>query len=193
MEELYRQVIRSNKICLLKNYSNINDRHINKYRLNHSLLLLKKKYKHRGYFYDDKIEDTYINLQSSSYITVNSDKVKKHFNNPFAEIFCEYTLITLVKKGDELTLRRFYNLNIRKFNARYVKNTQITYGVKFNLKTGNFTVFKPFKNLLKFRKNNFNELFDIFSIFDFRKNDQLYDKLINELNIFRVRELLNKN
>ena len=161
MEELYRRVEKINIISLYKNYSNIQDRF--KSKSGYSLFTMyPSKFKHRGFFYGNKNDEYYdsVFIKGFNNIRVSDEKIKKYFNNPFANIICRYTQTTLVKNGNELTLRLFYHDNTRNFNSRYIKKTQVSFGVKFNLKTGNFIVFdkdnrNKNKNKMIFNTNNF--------------------------------------
>lgn len=93
-----------------------------------------------------------------SSITINSDKIKKYYNNPFAQITVRILERSIVKRGSKIIVTESFYQKHRDFNYRFFRKSEEKNKFSFDFETGNFQVIQitGAKKLSKiFRTNNF--------------------------------------
>lgn len=76
--------------------------------------------------------------QAISCVTLDDKKVKKHYNNPFAEVSVEILERSIVKRGNKITITSSCYKKHRMYNHRYFKTIVNKNIFTFNFDTGNF-------------------------------------------------------
>lgn len=92
-------------------------------------------------------------------VTLDDNKVKKYYNNPFAEVSVEILERSIVKRGNKVTVTSSCYKKHRMYNHRFFK-THVNKNIfTFNFDTGNFqtiSIHATGKNGRTFRTNSFS-------------------------------------
>ena len=102
------------------------------------------------------IKNTTTNTWSGVFFTENEDLIKKYYGDPFTSISIRTITFSVVRDGDDISIKYSKKIRIRGVNKRYFKIKNIIFGIKFNTKNGNITSYNiNFKNSIK------NKLFTV--------------------------------
>lgn len=197
------------KIELFKNYSFIGDNHKQKtegvwYSANHDSFINELNepvsnydYKnpslarHSNYYYIPHIKnkkalwfgEIYPLKSAGVFYTLDDDKIKKYYVNPFASVEIRILERSLRIKGDTLILKTYALTKSRLAQTKYYKKKTSSSIISINLKTGNFRLINNEGKGASFRTNVFTNLQHIFkNLFIYEpptfKNKKLDDKFI---------------
>lgn len=230
MQEILLQRIKFAKITPYKDYCKIDEksklttstnRHemsglFDDFRKNGKVIRATEHKKRGKIFYfstKDGVENTfvvdnaYVNPETyNSFETKKDYQIKRHYGRPFTQIEL-YILERQIKiENDKLIIRLYSNIKTRGVNCIYFKKSYSVTSISFNLTNGNFTITKISKSgkssTKHFRKNSFNELYNVLvnsGIINYRiplsnKKSELYkecEKIFdNKIFIEKLREKL---
>lgn len=101
----------------------------------------------------------------SMFYTEKEHQIKRHYNNPFSQIYITIYERTIKKKGDKLIITVTEYHKRREYNAKHFRSNTDKVIFSFDFAKGNFSVITQSgrnKNIKKmFRVNNFRQLFHI--------------------------------
>ena len=127
-----------------------------------------QKGKRRVYYhYSGESSDERVNLfsptlKNNTYYTDKDRHIKAHYGNPYSHIEVNTYERSITRKGDKITIKKYYQKKVRNINSIYFKKTTNIFSLTLDLKTGNFiTVItsKRGRNTGKqFRTNSFQSL-----------------------------------
>lgn len=149
--------------------------------------------KNANYFYSTSDEPEFVNLipyfnDGNTFITVNENQLKRHYGKPFSEVQTNIFERGITLTDDYLSIRINKYTKNRGLNCKYFRKNNISYGVKLNLKTGNFITYsnngegKRKKSII--RQNSFKHLTEIISSFfefQLRFNNYRNSEVVEEL------------
>ncbi len=230
MQEILLQRIKFAKITPYKDYCKIDEksklttstnRHemsglFDDFRKNGKVIRTTEHKKRGKIFYfstKDGVENTfvvdnaYIHPETYNCFETKKDyQIRRHYGRPFSHIEL-YILERQIKiENDKLIIRLYSNIKTRGVNCIHFKKSYSVTSISFNLTNGNFTITKISKSgkssTKQFRKNSFNELYNVLvnsGIINYRiplsnKKSELYkecEKIFdNKIFIEKLRENL---
>jgi len=156
MKEIFKEEFNFAKIIIFKNYSNIEDRYNSS--IKHAHHLYKKN--HRDFFYSANLDSSYIDYNTSTTVefenielasissknsgeifeTTNDKHIKRHYNNPFADISIHKYERWIKIDGDKITIKSFFKIKKRGVNKIYFTKKIQSTTITFNISNGNFNV-----------------------------------------------------
>lgn len=164
MEPFFKQSFTIAQISLLKNYSDITQRQITTRRM--TLKIYPKDRHHIFYTHDghnsftnyalpgyplvhfEAIPLTRVksNNDGNNFFTTKDRHIKRHYNNPFAEITIYKIERWIKKEGDKITMKLFCQERTRGINKIYFTKKVQSTTITFNLSNGNFRTIEYIKH-----------------------------------------------
>jgi hypothetical protein len=146
-------------------------------------LTLQAKDNKRKYFYTKNPNDSFIDHsrngvpkincemipilcccpKNDAFVATKDIQIKRHYNNPFANIKIIQHDRWIKKDGDKITIKFYTGIRERYVNSKYFVKSAKSVTLVFNMKTGNFVVVNYNKNrrtkrIKAFYVNSFNSL-----------------------------------
>jgi hypothetical protein len=149
--------------------------------------------KNTNYFYSTSDEPEFVTLNpyfndGKVFVTVNENQLKRHYGKEFSEVQATIFERSITLTNEYLSIRINKYTKSRGLNCKYFSKNNISYGIKLNLKTGNFITYSNNGSRRRktsiIRQNSFKHLLEIISsVFDFqiRFNDHRNGKVVEEL------------
>ena len=226
MEILLEQRFSYAKIGLVKNYCKLEDKSLYDNSKSNpfdnaptttpiDLLAYTPKRNQSAYFIEKVKREDLIDYKQPlfecvkiQHETISDKQIKRHYNNPFANVTIEIFERTIRRNGDKILLTNTHYTKQRRYNSKYFKSYTEKSIFTFDFKTGNFQVIKiqqtnkdKKRGVRLFRTNNFillkNSLQEVHGIFRPTKLKETskfkFQEEINEaLNDREYRELICK-
>ena len=181
MEILLQQRFVSAKIDLIKDYCKLGDKSYFESRKDFNALLNVKETKKlipidlvkrdgrgvNGKFFSSPIkttEDTHYRVMfehAGSFETQDDRHIKRHYNNPLANVKVTILERSIIKKGNKVSIKSLIYTKTRQFNHRYFKTSTEKTIFTFDFDSGNFQIISfngGVKNKGLFRTNSFLRL-----------------------------------
>ena len=126
--------------------------------------------KNTDYLYSNSSEVETIRLEpyfkkNNTFVTTKQKHLTNHYGNPLSEFATHIFERSVTLNDDYLSIRVSKYSKSRRLNGRFFRKHSYSYGIKFNLKTGNFITY--FRNGNKktstgtIRQNSFSHLSEI--------------------------------
>jgi hypothetical protein len=194
MENKITQRLDFCKISIFKNYSNYPRIQTYKTLFNtpinesNSFIVLKNN-NNKNYFSSN--ENVYVKLtqKGETFYTDKERHIKYHYNRPFSEIENFIYERSIEENDNFVRIKYFYQSRTRGVNSKFFRKSYFKMAISFNLKTGNFIIFKSSKSgkrkssqtiIQNSFYNLFNELTRICTIPDLTQYNIKVNKIENK-------------